>query len=293
VRYDFQHKTLYDVTSTQKFVSAMKKAATSPEEKALGSSISLFFGKLPQGWQSPFLEALENAPMGQMLDALGMQLDALIDAMSKQNDNVAALLQAAETAIQNSFLQRDSILQRLQSNNFSLEFNGVHPLGQANVSNVKLVYSHQPTNAPLLLTFNAAAEWYDSLPSGIKQGRLRDLQAAAQVDRRLGTLPSLGPITLTAAFYYQWMKDNALISIPAGNTAPGTGIVLPGAASTLLAPKGNIDIGQVKLTLPIKDGTIKVPVSFTWSNRTELINESEKRGQIGLTLDFDSLFAKK
>jgi hypothetical protein len=35
-----------------------------------------------------------------------------------------------------------------------------------------------------------------------------------------------------------------------------------------------------------------VPISFTWSNRTELINESEKRGQIGLTLDLDSIFQK-
>ena len=91
-------------------------------------------------------------------------------------------------------------------------------------------------------------------PTGLKQGRLRDVQATAQVDRRLGNIPNLGPATLTLAYYYQWMKDNALITIPAGNTAPGTGIVLPGAASTLLATKGNIDIFQAKVTVPIKGG---------------------------------------
>jgi hypothetical protein len=125
------------------------------------------------------------------------------------------------------------------------------------MSNVRLIVSHQPSKAPLLFTANFAVEWYDTVPTGLKQGRLRDVQAAAQVDRRLGNIPNLGTATLTLAYYYQWMKDNALITIPAGNTAPGTGIVLPGAASTLLATKGNIDIFQAKVTVPIKGGTGK------------------------------------
>jgi hypothetical protein len=118
------------------------------------------------------------------------------------------------------------------------------------------------------------------------------VQAAAQVDRDLGTIPQFGAAVLTFGFYYQWMRDAALLTIPAGNMAPGTDITLPGAANLLLAPKGNIAIGQFKVTLPIKNGIIKVPISFTWANRSELINESEKRGQIGLTLDFDTLFKK-
>ena len=97
-----------------------------------------------------------------------------------------------------------------------------------------------------MFTFNGAAEWYDSVPAGVKVGRLRDVQVAAQVDRQLGLVPKLGPATLTLAFYYQWMKDSALISIPAGNLAPGTSIVLPGEASTLLAATGPIDIAQAK-----------------------------------------------
>jgi hypothetical protein len=35
---------------------------------------------------------------------------------------------------------------------------------------------------------------------------------------------------------------------------------------------------------------VKVPLSVSWSNRTELIEESDVRGQIGLTLDVDGLF---
>ena len=41
---------------------------------------------------------------------------------------------------------------------------------------------------------------------------------------------------------------------------------------------------QGKLTIPIADG-IDFPVSVTWANRTNLIDEKEVRGQFGFTLD--------
>ncbi len=42
----------------------------------------------------------------------------------------------------------------------------------------------------------------------------------------------------------------------------------------------------------VKGSGVKVPVSFTLANRTELIKEKEVRGTIGVTFDFDSLFSK-
>ena len=42
-----------------------------------------------------------------------------------------------------------------------------------------------------------------------------------------------------------------------------------------------------KLTIPVKDSGMKVPVSVTASNRTELIKEKDVRGSIGLTVDLD------
>jgi hypothetical protein len=47
---------------------------------------------------------------------------------------------------------------------------------------------------------------------------------------------------------------------------------------------------QGKLELPAGKNAIRVPVSFTYSNRTELIKESEVRGQIGLSFNLDQLF---
>ena len=297
VRFDWSHKSLYDLKQmipdfAKQWVDQMKAVSTSSTEKELDAAIPALMKDLGTGWEGPFLDALQKADSDSLESTLAQQLDNLIDAMATRDPDFMTKVQRAQNAVLASFAQRDAILQKLQSKNFSTEFNSRHPLGQPNMSNVRLIFSHQPSKAPLLFTANFAAEWYDAVPTGVKQGRLRDLQAAVQADRRLGDIPKLGPATLTLAYYYQWMKDNALITIPAGNTAPGTGIVLPGAASTLLATKGNIDIFQAKVTVPIKGGTVKVPISFTWSNRTELINESEKRGQIGLTLDLDSIFQK-
>jgi hypothetical protein len=294
VRYDYFHKTLYDTKNVKGWAQAMEKVAASSDETELDKTVPAVIANLTtlSTWRESFLAALQNAPAGRLLDALQQQLDALIDELVKKNPNFMAQVEAAQNAIDASFLQRDDVLRQLQTQNVSVEFNSLHPLGQPNLSNIRVIYSYQPPKGSLLLTFNGASEWYDSVPSGVKVGRLRDLQAAAQVDRPLGTIPQFGKAVLTVGFYYQWMRDAALISIPAGDTAPGTGIILPGAASTLLATKGPIAIGQAKVTLPIKSGVIKVPISFTWSNRTELINESEKRAQIGLTLDLDSIFQK-
>ena len=40
------------------------------------------------------------------------------------------------------------------------------------------------------------------------------------------------------------------------------------------------------------NNVVEIPISMTWSNRTELIQESDIRGQIGLTLDLDAVFRK-
>jgi hypothetical protein len=85
------------------------------------------------------------------------------------------------------------------------------------------------------------------------------------------------------------MREDALITIPAGTTAPGSGIVLPAEAVSLLDTKGHIVIFQSQVAIPVGQ-TLKMPFSVTWSNRSELVKEKDVRGQIGMTLDLDGLF---
>jgi hypothetical protein len=69
-----------------------------------------------------------------------------------------------------------------------------------------------------------------------------------------------------------------------------------------LAGKGDIPVGhlpsvianvfQAKYSIPVGDSGLQVPISFTASNRTELIKKKEMRGNIGITFDLDKLFAR-
>jgi hypothetical protein len=215
------------------------------------------------------------------------QLGLLIDLMKAKDPELKKHIQSLSNAYSNYFQVRDDLLQKIQRHKMSLEYTNQHPKGEPNTSNIRFVYSHQPTASPILITVNAAVDFYHSAPKDT--GTFRDFQLAGQMDRRLGQVANLGNAVLTIAGYYQWMKEDALIHIAEGNIAPGSGIVLQGTAAKLLGTKGSIGIGQVKLTLPM-GGVVKIPFSVSFSNRTELINEKDVRGQVGMTFDLDSLF---
>lgn len=53
-----------------------------------------------------------------------------------------------------------------------------------------------------------------------------------------------------------------------------------------------MEIGQAKITFPVKGSGVKIPLSVTWANRTELIKEKEVRGNIGITFDLDTIVSK-
>ncbi|MBZ5494059.1 MAG: hypothetical protein LAO76_24315 [Acidobacteriia bacterium] len=260
----------------------------------LAASVEALFGDtniqpVYLAWQTETLAILQAAPQAEFKQKLGQQLDILIDKLATLSPDFYTKVATLRRASQNYLSERDDLLQAIQSHKFSVEYTNLHSLNQPSTSNVRLIFSHQPSAAPILLTANAAVTWYNSLPATTSASRLRDVQAAGQLDRRLGVIPNLGNAVMTLAGYYQWMKEDALITIGPGNVAPGSGILLPGTAATLLGTKGNIGVVQGRLTLPINN-TIKIPISVTWSNRKELINESETRGQVGITLDLDSLF---
>ena len=66
--------------------------------------------------------------------------------------------------------------------------------------------------------------------------------------------------------------------------------VSAGVKADLMTDAKPIYQGQIKLKIPITDG-IELPISLTFANRTELIDESEVRGQIGFTIDTSRLIA--
>ncbi|MEP6901875.1 MAG: hypothetical protein ABJA66_09000, partial [Actinomycetota bacterium] len=51
-------------------------------------------------------------------------------------------------------------------------------------------------------------------------------------------------------------------------------------------------ITQIKFTIPIADWGIKLPLSISFANRSELIKESHVRANFGFTFDLDALFGR-
>lgn len=124
-------------------------------------------------------------------------------------------------------------------------------------------------------TFNASLTMYNKKPnfSGVK--KIRDFQFALQLDKSLkDTL--LGDSILSFAGRYERLNSD---------TVDALGVVMPNS-------KGDVAIGQIKLTIPIRDTGIRLPLSVTFANRTDLIKESTVRANFGFTFDLDPLFAR-
>ncbi len=124
-------------------------------------------------------------------------------------------------------------------------------------------------------TFNASLTMYNKKPSFTGVKRLRDFQFALQTETPLGDTFGTGDTTLTFAGRYERLN---------GDTINTLGVVTPNS-------KGDIAVGQFKFTIPIANWGIKLPLSITFANRTDLIKERTIRGNFGLTFDLDPLFA--
>ena len=238
-------------------------------------------------WQGDTVDLLQNAPADQFRSILAARLSTLADLMAAADPEFAQAVGAVGRAYANYDFLRTRLLTVAQTNKLSLEYTNRRPADQPHWSNLRFIYSHQPASAAAVMTLNAAASLHHEQAAG-ESSRLRDVQLAGQVDRKLGEFGSFGPAVLTLAGYYQWMKDDALILVPPGAAAPGSAIELPDDAAKLLGTKGHIGVIQGKVSITLGEA-VKVPLSVTWASRKELINEKDVRGQIGLTLDIDQL----
>lgn len=127
------------------------------------------------------------------------------------------------------------------------------------------------------LTYNGSMTFYNSKPGpGVR--RLRDFDHSVQLDVPF-TAGELGSIILSFAGKYKRIMDDETMSDPTSMLSGPT-----------MARKGDIAVGQLKLSFPVRG--LRFPVSVTFANRTELIKEKEVRANFGFTFDLDPLFAR-
>jgi hypothetical protein len=175
----------------------------------------------------------------------------------------------------------------------SLEYDDNRPVSQPSNSVVRAIY--QKTWKPLSLTVNGAVSFYNHAQIGVPGTEtLRDIQFASELAHQFSVNTSATgdiKLTLSGAFYDQYQTSPAILNVTPGSPVDGvTFSGLASSASQIYAEKGNLALGQIKLSVG-GGSSVTVPLSMTFSNRTELITKPTWKAQIGVSYDFDSLFS--
>ena len=182
---------------------------------------------------------------------------------------------AAAATLRNGYdlllAQRQKILDKVaRGAQVVLDYTNDRPATGEDTSNVRVVAS---LGRAIDLTANVSATLFNgTLPTGTSK-RLRDFQGAVQVDLPLGRAETTGRYVLTFAY----RVENVLSDFTN----------LGGKIS-----KGVVSVGQLKLTIPVKDSAARIPLSVTFANRSEFVNEKVVRGNIGVSYDLDAAFAR-
>jgi hypothetical protein len=244
-------------------------------------------------FKDPALQAWLNQTNDAITDALAKAgpgvstVDVIAAVIRQRADLVPVELVSADTkqaitvfAKQYSHYveSKDELLKKIARGKiFTLEYTNNRGVNAPDLSNFNFIAA-TGTGGRVDITANGSFTFFNKLPAPSvttpQPGRIRDFQFAGQLTKqfKLGD----GQIDFWFSGRYERLLSDA--STLAGPTMPNT--------------KGDIAVGQIGINIPIKGLGIKFPVSVTFANRTELIKEKEVRGNIGFTMNWDTLFAK-
>jgi len=153
----------------------------------------------------------------------------------------------------------------------------------------------QATTPPWSLTANGTVDIYNAEPPSTipSASHLRDIQAGAELAYLFSPSSNSGPlrefigsVRLSGAYSYQDQTSPAILTGPALTDFTG----LPSSTTSAYAQRGIIHLGQVKLGLGT-GSNLSYPLSFTYSNRTELVTHPTWGLQFGISYNLTSLFA--
>ncbi len=145
------------------------------------------------------------------------------------------------------------------------------------LSSVRLIYVGSLMESEYTVT--ASANFFNQTRPGM-DGSFRDFQVAAKWDVAVGRLPAfIANGVLTFSGLYEHLHQKPM----------GIDVLIN---DEKVNQPGNIAVFQAKYSIPVGDSGVSIPISFTASNRTELIKERNTRGNVGITLDLDKLLTR-
>jgi hypothetical protein len=246
-------------------------------------------------WRERTAQLLVTSPEGQWNTIWNTQVFKLAGELEAFDPSFAAKLRTVAVAYGNFFKDQDKFLDDLAKGTVvAFEYTDTRPTGQASTSNFRLIVDWTFCTKWKLVG-NAAVTIYDQLPTGTgtQVSRIRDAQAASELSYSFGSKAISGPAVLSLAGYYQYQNGPAILNVDPANPILGiTFVDLPSNAKTVLAEAGSIGLAQLKLVVGPPGSSAKIPLSVTYSNRTELINKPTWKAQIGIAYNLDALFTK-
>lgn len=198
---------------------------------------------------------------------------ALVSVRQVEDEAVSRIMHSPTVSFEYSYLRQTTseIPTTIQGGPVAL----ASPI--PNLSNFNVIYNMYFVKGSQL-TLNVNADIFNSIRN-ISVARLRDYRISVQIDAPLREIANVGKPILT---FSGLCLD--LLHEPLGQQVLVNGI--PESRT------GVIGLFQSKFTVPVKGSGIKIPISLTIANRSELIKEHDVRGAIGVTFDLDSIFSK-
>lgn len=292
-----------DVTSPE-FVAAWKERVGTAMNTAASDLLSAagdFVGAVTDApgyeeWRTQSLARVRAAGTDRtaLVAALKQSLELLMPIVQTAVPDYSIKARTALDAYSRFYLAQDELIDSLAMKNvLAFEYSHERPAGMATTSQFRLI-GDLPLTAETKLVVNGAITVYHSLPEAIDQRveRIRDARFGVQLDHGLGDVSILGPAVASVALYYQKQNTASVLEIDPGNPLPNVMFVgLPDDVTHVFTRTGDIWLAQAKLSLVPPNKSVKIPLAITYSNRTELVDKPAWSAQIGLTYDFDSLFA--
>ena len=218
-------------------------------------------------WSNMAMKALNSAPEEALMDVLNEQLAMLPMQVPFTSAELADFDQYVE--IYGHLLDSRDALLALAGKGavMSVEYVNSRPVDQPTESTIKWLFEWSALSGKLDLSANASTTLLNgSLEDGIE--RWQAWAVSGQMDMPLGSI----------------VQGRSLV------------FTVSGRAEAKIVPLTNdrdtIWLGQAKVTFPVKDAGVKIPLSVTVASRTDLIDERVVRANIGFTFNVDSFFGQ-
>lgn len=232
-------------------------------------------GKQLDGWLATAQIALAKAKEEEIEKVLEQQLFVELPKVPLTNEE-KALVRSLAKNVGDFLVGRDTLLAAVANGAIvTFEYTNTRKVTDPDLSNFKLIAEGSFFHGRADLTANASVTILNKIPAGAKLDRFQDVDLSGQLDVPLGEVQKIGSVVLSFSGKYKHMMQDTMM-----------------ASGMMADTKGDMGVGQVKLTIPVKGSGVKIPLSFTFANRTELVKEKFVHGNIGITFDLDSIFGR-